>query len=802
MNQVKSAYNFVPAPEEHEVFIPSWADQVSHDIPFEDGESGEIEVEITAETPIFIRNGYAKGKEDNEFSNIEINGEKKYFIPATSVKGMTRNVLEIMSFSRLNKSLVNDDRYSFRDLTRDSEYMNSYNTNKVCAGWLKEDLDGKWIIEECKFTHIHHEEVDNILKTNFREMFLEKQPKEKTALYKYKLSENKSLKSTFGIKITKSKPNGVAFEDVNGKNGTIVFTGQSGPRLEKNKKIPSGKVHEFVFFDGTILNYEINENQQKDFKFINLDHDKNNISPDWKFWKKKLEEGEKIPVFFNKIGKKIKHFGLSYMYKLPYDHSVHEMFPLSSYESNQDLATTIFGYTDKESGLKGRVFFGHAIATKALPFEKPCKEILGGPKASFTPFYIEQKNSNFLSSYQQQGSLKGFKKYPVHTKISKPTYSSDQLKNEKVFSYFTPLDKGSSFVCKIKYHNLKQSELGALVSALSFHNNSNSFFHTLGGVKNLGFGSVKLDVLNIEKFRTALQKFEYEMNLHCNKTIKSKWLNSNQLKELLSISSKPTAEVEANLISPSMGKDGKSEINEFIDYKKNKSFLKGYSNYNSVKNIDSLLTNEVLSNWEEERKSIELEKEKAKIELKNKYELLIKTAYEKLNEFNFEDAKNSYYLASKIHNDNSLEQFLKEIDNKQKEKEELDAYNKSISENIQQAYESFLLNYPLSNYKQDIEQRLSKLKAVSGIPENVSNKNNLKQFADNTDNWVKKMKRDGHSIASLGFFDEHKKLLLTIWEIEKNNSKLSKEWFSDKTKKRFVDWYGITITEEIIQKLK
>ena len=42
MSQVKSTYNFVPAPEEHEVFKPTWADHVSHDIPFEDGESGEI----------------------------------------------------------------------------------------------------------------------------------------------------------------------------------------------------------------------------------------------------------------------------------------------------------------------------------------------------------------------------------------------------------------------------------------------------------------------------------------------------------------------------------------------------------------------------------------------------------------------------------------------------------------------------------------------------------------------------------------------------------------------------------------
>jgi len=43
---VKSVYNFVPAPTEKEVFKPDWAEQVSHDIPFSDGESGEIEFTI------------------------------------------------------------------------------------------------------------------------------------------------------------------------------------------------------------------------------------------------------------------------------------------------------------------------------------------------------------------------------------------------------------------------------------------------------------------------------------------------------------------------------------------------------------------------------------------------------------------------------------------------------------------------------------------------------------------------------------------------------------------------------------
>ena len=57
---IKAPFNFVPLNEK--VFFPDWADQISHDIPFSDGESGEIELELEAQTPIFVRNGHTKSK--------------------------------------------------------------------------------------------------------------------------------------------------------------------------------------------------------------------------------------------------------------------------------------------------------------------------------------------------------------------------------------------------------------------------------------------------------------------------------------------------------------------------------------------------------------------------------------------------------------------------------------------------------------------------------------------------------------------------------------------------------------------
>ena len=138
---VKSTYNFVPAPLESEVFTPKWADQVSQDIPFSDGESGEIEFTITAKSPIFIRNGYSKGGESNEFSHGIVNGEKKYFIPATSIKGMTRNVLEIITHARMKQ--VNDHRHSVRQIMKNKVVDEGYDLSgpekkQIRAGWLIE----------------------------------------------------------------------------------------------------------------------------------------------------------------------------------------------------------------------------------------------------------------------------------------------------------------------------------------------------------------------------------------------------------------------------------------------------------------------------------------------------------------------------------------------------------------------------------------------------------------------------------------------------------------------------------------
>jgi hypothetical protein len=89
--KISSGYNFVPINKE--VFHPSWASKVSQDIPFSDGEDGIIEVTLDNVSPLFVRNGAATNEDKVYSSYVEDDGEKRFFIPGSSLKGMLRSVL-------------------------------------------------------------------------------------------------------------------------------------------------------------------------------------------------------------------------------------------------------------------------------------------------------------------------------------------------------------------------------------------------------------------------------------------------------------------------------------------------------------------------------------------------------------------------------------------------------------------------------------------------------------------------------------------------------------------------------------
>lgn len=103
---IRAPFNFVPRSQF--VFFPSWSGKVSMDVPFENAQTGKIHLRLTAKTPVYVRQGQVTNDiPSNEF----VHKENVYFIPATSIKGMVRSILEIISFGKLGMEGDKEGKY-------------------------------------------------------------------------------------------------------------------------------------------------------------------------------------------------------------------------------------------------------------------------------------------------------------------------------------------------------------------------------------------------------------------------------------------------------------------------------------------------------------------------------------------------------------------------------------------------------------------------------------------------------------------------------------------------------------------
>ncbi|MDK9694724.1 MAG: TIGR03986 family CRISPR-associated RAMP protein, partial [Sulfurimonas sp.] len=381
------------------------------------------------------------------------------------------------------------------------------------------------------------------------------------------------------------------------KQAILVLTGQPTPRKDTGK-MGDGKGYEFLFFapKGELsVSKEVMEN----FKFAYFDKRKTEPkeSPDWSYWKEKLKHGEKVPVFFQKEGNQIKHFGLSYLYKLPYSHSIKDGIPKSHFENEDlDLAQTMFGYISKNNkgALKGRVQFSHFKATQDIAQLASRKEILGTPRASYYPIYVRQYDGKLFKTFMDGDfEIAGRKRYPIHN--SNQTTKATDTGNDNIVTTFTPLKDGVVFKGKLRYHNLKRCEIGALLSALTFHNTPKTF-HNIGMAKSLGYGKIELSVDGVKDINGYIKEFE----LAIGEQIQN-WASSEQLKELVSMATEQKNEGNSELKYLDLPEFAKNKTGGEKDY------LKNYTALNSIK---SLSVKSLLSG--DEQKSLIFKKDEIK----------------------------------------------------------------------------------------------------------------------------------------------------------------------------------------------
>lgn len=442
-----SPYNFIPLndkvvyPKEQKVFFDTYDPSRN---------TGFIDFEIENKTPIFIR-----GKKE---SFLLING--KPIIPGSSLRGLIRNMVGILSYSKVE--FINDSRFFFRSFADSALRLRSeYNkeiTKHTNVGILFQKKDRNYVLVPSVLidTIPDISVVDDCIydpRTNIWKLYSGSMPGGQTAKkHNYEIE---------GRKIDDPDATVINWDDDIIKEYKEDLNRKGFDVLEKLKTNPKYKTNGIPMF------YQI-------------DDDENICS-----------------------------FGNTKNYRLPYHetirdhlHECHNQIKLIKSKNNEkieklDFVNLIFGKTNEnyevERSISTRVYFEDSICDNPKYYDPCLLKILASPKPTSFQLYLEQPNGvntskNELKHWNDSdAAIRGYKQYwhkndAVGYKENQGVHPSDSHSDT-----IKPLSPNNSFKGKIRFENLTNEELGALVFALDL---PLGCCHKIGLGKPLGLGTI------------------------------------------------------------------------------------------------------------------------------------------------------------------------------------------------------------------------------------------------------------------------------------------------------------------------
>jgi CRISPR-associated protein (TIGR03986 family) len=259
----------------------------------------------------------------------------------------------------------------------------------------------------------------------------------------------------------------------------------------------------FLVSDSSIQNYLTDFELRKN----TLHGTERNMSP--KYWelptirKSSMANTEPWPVFYRETGSTVDgiqkiDFGRSAYLRVQFDKALGDGVPPAHIPNKNevflDYPYSILGFswkhpTDKKQDFsyKSRVSFGDCVSNTALEKEK-IPMILGEPKpTSFADYSVKGKD------YNQEGfRIRGIKQYWLKEE-QHPTIEKNK---EKVTTNLTVVPAGTVFQSSIRFHNLKEDELGLLLWCLKLDKDC---YQTIGKGKPYGYGRAKVQITSVER---------------------------------------------------------------------------------------------------------------------------------------------------------------------------------------------------------------------------------------------------------------------------------------------------------------
>ena len=502
----KAPYNFVPLPEKVYRAPCVKKDHFAEYNP--EAHTGWIDLTLTTEKPLYIRCGpdvndicNREGTEQDHAKLTRQHRHRQNFfhhgnpecpvIPGSSMRGMVRSLVEIMGFGKMqwftDKQLIYRavaDRSSLGDQYRDQmlgpnqetrPHMKfEYPVSKLRGGYLEKN-GPDWAIrparEFCGESFVHVE--DNQCSSG--------RPQTVVDVFVKPVSRTAPLRSNPNLELN------MAYTDV---SDTMQ------PGYEKGVLVRSGNMHRKHMH---CVIYEKDPSANR----ITIPRDM------WKLYEEDRDMTRGIPTrrlvnhgdplfYLVDASDKLVFFGPTMMFRLPYTHRIQDFVREEIRDPKTiDIADVIFGTIDSDPLRKSRVFFEDLRWNgQNNPFMqnhngRRSPKILLGPKPTSFQHYLTQDNPPNLHHYDsspEKTMLRGHKRY-WHKHGADP-FEGRLETDSKQHTVIRPVKEATVFKGRVRFENLSDLELGALLSALQL---PCTMRHQLGMGKPLGMGTVHIE---------------------------------------------------------------------------------------------------------------------------------------------------------------------------------------------------------------------------------------------------------------------------------------------------------------------
>ncbi|MBZ5554042.1 MAG: TIGR03986 family CRISPR-associated RAMP protein [Acidobacteriia bacterium] len=548
-------YNFIPLPEKVVTVKGSTIDEQlpDHDRYFPHRHTGYFDMTLTTKSPLYVRCGLSAARPDpdtpSEFEKAEaeklgklprnfrdaMKNQPDFFytrdpnkpvIPASSLRGMVRGLLEIVSYGKMKMISTNQmffravgDTTSLGELYRQrmqQTVSNGY-CPKVKAGYLTHE-SGKYLITPAKT--LSGDQYFRIEEDKARSFISSLQPMsywnnsvkrwEANDKYEWKRCQVWFKPSRPKAHMTHSRPMYYALVEEISLTRPSPMSGWEQGWFIASGWIPSqkkGKHLHWIIADKSTSSFGVDDADVEAYR------DGGGISDrihDMKFSVVLGGPGE-IPCFYlewrDRTGKQHIAIGHTPFFRLPYENTTSDCIPSDVCGSEDiDYVDALFGFikgdtADAPQGSKlrayaSRIFVTDATTEEMSPWLKnrpiaPC--ILASPKATAFQQYLVQQEPDLYdtakkrkdgspimetrlrhygSAVPEETVIRGYKRYwhqnsPSADQIEERNRewlkSNGEVKDESTqHTQFKPVKSGVQFTFRVYFENLSEEELGAL----------------------------------------------------------------------------------------------------------------------------------------------------------------------------------------------------------------------------------------------------------------------------------------------------------------------------------------------------